>query len=422
MHRNVIAIALALSSMAPISTAQRDSRDRYLRKLLEEARKAQVSKDHARALAKLKEVYRLAPGVRGLAQSIANTCVRIAGAAYLERDHERALRFYKQASQFDKKSASIAYGMAEASRALGKKRDAKEYYEDALARNSKHQPSLLRLGTLLADERAYGRALPYLEKALGLNPKDAALARLVAKTRADQKTSGSYRTKDSAHFRLAFDGKHGDSSRYVVDIQRNLDRCRRDLVRLFGSAPKRPITVVLYAKTDFDKLPIKADWVQAYYDGKVRIPLDSWIRHKSVVLDTMRHELAHAFLHQLVPGASPWLHEGLAQMAEGKRVDLAKAAFRKRAMYPATRLRQSFLAAKDRDEAKRLYAQSLVLCSLLDRQLGRNGLQRMLRSLAAAKRKGAAGEDAVLRRVLGKDLDGWQRQLAREQRLVAPPR
>ncbi len=86
-----------------------------------------------------------------------------------------------------------------------------------------------------------------------------------------------------------------------------------------GSAPPRKVEVVVYAERDWRLATQAPDWSGGLFDGKVRVPAQGLTGVTPRLLSVLKHEMTHAFVHARTNGRAPvWLHEGLAQVEEGK--------------------------------------------------------------------------------------------------------
>ena len=114
-----------------------------------------------------------------------------------------------------------------------------------------------------------------------------------------------------------------------------------------------------------------ADWVGGLYDGKIRVPLgglSQLTRHAERVLT---HELTHAMVHSKSRGHCPrWLHEGLAQMSEGKRLAAAERAWVKQQLDGKD--------AAEWESGGMSYVMSLSLTGYLESRRGFGGLVNLL--------------------------------------------
>ena len=98
-----------------------------------------------------------------------------------------------------------------------------------------------------------------------------------------------------------------------------LERVYAELVQDLGSAPPRKVEVVVYAEKDWRLATQAPDWSGGLYDGRVRVPAQGLTGMTPNLVSVLKHEMTHAFVAARAGGRAPvWLHEGLAQVEEGK--------------------------------------------------------------------------------------------------------
>jgi hypothetical protein len=122
----------------------------------------------------------------------------------------------------------------------------------------------------------------------------------------------------SSSILLVYDGR-----RLEPGVERSLlaalERAYADLVQDLGSGPVEKVTVVVYAERDWRLATQAPDWSGGLFDGKVRVPAQGLSGVTPALLSVLKHEMTHAFVHARTRGRAPtWLHEGLAQLEEGK--------------------------------------------------------------------------------------------------------
>jgi tetratricopeptide (TPR) repeat protein len=152
----------------------------------------------------------------------------------------------------------------------------------------------------------------------------------------------------------------------------------------FGARLAEPQVAVLYAGRAYFSLVSIPDWVAGAFDGKIRLSFEPG--GGEAARRILEHEVAHAFIRGVSADRAPaWLHEGLAQWVEGRRMP--------RSALPASlhgRTPESSLAALDarfherrtRDEARAAYAQALSLVERLVALRGDGAVVCLLRRLS----------------------------------------
>jgi tetratricopeptide (TPR) repeat protein len=179
---------------------------------------------------------------------------------------------------------------------------------------------------LLADfQERQGRtreAVETLRRLLAREPGHARGKTLLARLEREQGVEGGYWSQESAHFLVRYEGGGGiDVGRSAVD---NLERAYESLGRDYGVYPKERVQVGIYVTKTFAELggipPEFAEHVLGFYDyQKLRLRLSA-SQAGSIGLERLvRHEYTHLLIHQAAKGNAPrWLHEGLAQVSEGR--------------------------------------------------------------------------------------------------------
>jgi tetratricopeptide (TPR) repeat protein len=163
-----------------------------------------------------------------------------------------------------------------------------------------------------------------------------------------------------------------------------LEAAHRSQSEFFGSRLAKRQVVVLYGGRRFFALASVPDWVSGVYDGKIRVALRANAEDPTVMSSVLAHELAHALMRQVSGDRAPgWLHEGLAQWLEGRRIsrDETRDAVKARGARSIEELESRFPGAMDRAQAKALYAQSLSLVEYVVAVRGEGALVCVVRRL-----------------------------------------
>ena len=222
---------------------------------------------------------------------------------------------------------------------------------------------------------------------------------LLERFRRDQGSEASLDEARLAHFHLRYDGEaHEDVGREILRV---LDRHYATLVRTFGLQPAAPIPVILLSRQSYYDATGAPAWSGGQYDGfdgRVRLPIGGLTASLTTELDdTLLHELTHAFVADLSRGLAPReMHEGLAQLMEGKRSQELLGEEGLRALADG-RLRG----------VGGFYLSALGLVEDLVGQRGQGGVNEVLRTMAET-----GSSDEAFRRVYGKGLQGLKRDWA----------
>lgn len=184
----------------------------------------------------------------------------------------------------------------------------------------------------------------------------------------------------------------------VARAEAHLDEEYARQGRFFGGPPlPTPQVVILYSGRRFFSLVSVPDWVSGVFDGKIRVSLEAGTGFTPEVASVLSHELAHAWIRFLTNDQAPgWLHEGLAQWCEGRRLprrDL-KASFASRPALSLERLEGNFARRSDVAAVRANYIQALGIVEFLAAARGEGALVCIVRDL---------GEGAALPEVLARE-------------------
>jgi hypothetical protein len=245
--------------------------------------------------------------------------------------------------------------------------------------------ALARLASSMFDGgggEARKTALAHMTRASELAPERDDIRRRLEQMRQLAKSEEGMWTDESEHFQLSYDGSRNDLLWRNSELSMVLEGAYQQYGELFGFYPvengRAKIRVILYRREGFHEATGIGHWAGGLYDGTVRVPVEDLGREKQTLTRVLRHELAHAFVHDLggrtVPG---WINEGLAQRLEGDSMAIAQSTLaeaRKRiAGKPVIPLAELSGSLGDQKEAERIshaYAQSLAFVGWIERTYG----------------------------------------------------
>jgi hypothetical protein len=235
-----------------------------------------------------------------------------------ERRYEEARRAFETALAGDPGDRRARRGLAAALLGLDQPARARTVVEQALLETPADADLLVLLGAALARQDRTAEAIAALEKAYALRP-DPGLRERIGTLQRQHAVDHDYRRAEAARFVITYDGG-ATTPDLETEIVACLDGQFPELARLFDFVPKGSITVVVYPEKDFREATLAGAEVAGLYDGKVRLPAGGLRRLDGETRAVLAHELAHAFIAGKSAGGAPrWLHEGLAQWAEGRR-------------------------------------------------------------------------------------------------------
>jgi tetratricopeptide (TPR) repeat protein len=238
------------------------------------------------------------------------------------------------------------------------------------------------IGEIFYAEHRLEEAVGAWSEAARLGGQDPALLRRLALSRDELAVARGQRSLSSEHFALFAEPAVPDS---VVRLAaEELEAAYRSQAAFFGSGLAKRQVVVLYGGRAFFALASVPDWVSGVYDGKIRVAVRANAEDPNVMSSVLGHELAHALMRQVSGDRAPgWLHEGLAQWLEGRRIsrDETREAVKARGARSIEELESRFPGAMDRAQARALYAQSLSLVEYIVAVRGEGALACIVRRL-----------------------------------------
>ena len=270
------------------------------------------------------------------------------------------------------------------------------------------------------DSEVRAEALADLERAVALDSSREDLARLLERWRKSDEAEADFWRKTTEHFELSFDGTRDELMWGTAPLENELEAAYHEFGELFGIFPVeegRPrFRVVLYRPEAFGSVTGLDDWAAGAFDGTVRVPVQNLGSQVEQLKSVLRHELVHAFVHEVggprVPG---WLNEGLAQLEEppfrNERLPLerrAKERLRGRTLFALDELTGSLASWSDREKIQTAYAQSLAFVAYLQRQHGERVVIEMIEGCGRG-----ISPAATFRTRIGVELDVMLEDLAR---------
>lgn len=318
--------------------------------------------------------------------------------------HREGRRYDAAAALLDR-ARGVAPDSPRASRALlglwletGDWVSAENAARELLARVPSDAEAARGLAYALVRQDRSREAIDLLAGLLDRNP-DPETRALLERFQRDHGSETSLDEARLAHFHVRYDGDaHEDVGREVLRV---LDRHYATLVGTFSHQPAAPIPVILLSRQSYYDSTGAPAWSGGQYDdfdGRVRLPIGGLTASLAAELDdTLLHELTHAFVADLSRGVAPReVHEGLAQLMEGKRFQTVLGEQGSRALADG-RLRG----------VSAFYLSSLGLVEELVGQRGQGGINELLRAMAET-----GSSDEAFRRVYGRSLEDLQRDWA----------
>jgi tetratricopeptide (TPR) repeat protein len=292
-------------------------------------------------------------------------------------DAAEALRLARLALFRQPGSLPGLHALAAAQIALGDTARARESAITALGLDPANPLSHELLADALAEEGDFVGAREHYRLALQPEPHPRVRKKL-------EVLDGSPSSVSSARFRIQYDGAADEP--LGLAVLRILDGAWDEYEKRLGFTPGLPVAVVLQTATAFRDTTRAPDWVAAWNDGTIRVPVMGLDRPTPGLVRVLRHELAHSFVAWRAGATCPtWLHEGLALWLEGgtpEREDAGLARAARAGRLPRLESLERPFVDLSQTEATLAYAESLSVVAHLLRRRGEVGLRRLIEAFA----------------------------------------
>ncbi len=275
------------------------------------------------------------------------------------------------------------------------------------------------LGQLYHDRNDDGRAIRYLKEHLSSHPGDPKAENLLARIQSEQVVTEGYTDRESAHFRVEFDGLVNMAAAY--QLLNVMELAYRDVSRALDYTPREKTSLILFTGGSYRELAARGfapDWSGGFFDGhKIRIPSEQATRIDDHAKNTLYHEYTHAVIHERAgrgENSIPrWLHEGVAQSMEPGNAAYQWRSFKPGKGMPPPTIKEIGSInwnAQNGSTAYYLYGQSLSFVKYLRTTFPPRKLMELVDAFAQG-----ADTDAAFKSVYGVDskelYDRWLRGL-----------
>jgi tetratricopeptide (TPR) repeat protein len=339
---------------------------------------------------RLRAVRLRSEGVRpgtAAARSIAAELSEI-GAAYLEkREFGRAVELLGEALGFDSDNG-IVLALLTLAYVRQEEFDFARFYLDlALQRAPRAPPRAYEiLGEVYYSWNRLEEAVLAWEHFRQLGGDNPETLKRLARARQELSLASGQRSLEGEGFTLFWDPAIGAEE--IRQISERLAESYREQSDFFERRLPASQIVILYAGRAYFSLVSVPDWVSGMFDGKIRVSLDPDGGLSPELVAVLSHELAHAFVRHVSADRAPgWLHEGLAQWWEGRRLMRSEIhdAFRGRSPHPLAELNGNLARRADRAAARTNYVEALGLVEYLVEQYGSAAVACFTRDLGEGR-------------------------------------
>ncbi|MFZ2958002.1 MAG: tetratricopeptide repeat protein [Candidatus Ozemobacteraceae bacterium] len=260
---------------------------------------------------------------------------------------------------------------------------ARNLLERILAVDPNHSEALFSLGRLYYQQGNPTEARFQLQRAMESRPDFASASALLRRIDREERVESDFERESSVHFTLTFSGNV--PREWVKDLLDQFEEAFAKVGDLLGCYPSQRAQVIVYSRDDFRRVSSLPGWAGGLYDGKIRLPVSPSLNRPEQARGAVFHEYCHHLVHILGGGNCPtWLNEGLAQYVEGMPAARARALLIAPPAPSPVSLRQMaapFAGTSSRLLVERLYAESLLIVSLLVEDRGMPAIQSVLAAL-----------------------------------------
>lgn len=219
-----------------------------------------------------------------------------------------------------------------------------------------------------------------------LGGETPATLRRLSKVRQELALASGQRHLETERFSFFWDPSI--PAEFVEKVAERLASTYEEQSAFFGTELPEAQIVVLYGGRSYFSLVSVPDWVSGLFDGKIRVSVDPDGGVTWELAAVLSHELAHSFIRHASGDRAPgWLHEGLAQWWEGKRIPRSEIRndFRGRGPYSLAEMERNLAGHSDRTAARTNYVEALALIEYLTELRGSGAVACLVRGLGSGR-------------------------------------
>ncbi len=367
--------------------------------LYRSAAEAYRAGDLERAAAGLREAVALAPGQPVIESGLTIALEALGHRRLAAGDFAGAEAVLAEVLSRDRERGGSWTALGYAQLRQKRPADAKRSLEEAVRLRPDDAQAHLLLGHARYDTGDTAGALAALTAGRAAGADDARYRALVARLEREVKAEAGYRTAESAHFAVSFEGGGtSEQAGYLVSLL--LEDAYHAVGRRLEYYPTEAVHAVLYPRETFRDVTRSPDWAGAVFDGKIRLPIGGLTDRTEALQRTVAHEYTHALVYRLAGGRAPvWLNEGLAQLSEGAASQGARERFRayvrEGGRVAGLRQLEGSFTGLGAAEAELAYLHALAATDFLVTRYGQTATRRILDRLGMGMPLSTAVEDAL---------------------------
>jgi len=310
------------------------------------------------------------------------------GAAYLSRgDPGRASELLERAYGLDVENGLALAELTLASVRLENFETAAFYLRLAEQQSARSPPEIYRvLGDVYDSLHRLEDAALAWEQYQRLGGDDPQTLQRLARARRELSVASEQHSLSGKEFSFFWDPSIPEAT--VARVAQRLSAEYEEQAEFFGTRLPASQVVVLYAGRAYFSLVAVPDWVSGVFDGKIRVSVDPDGGLTAELAAVLSHELAHAFVRYASADLAPgWLHEGLAQWWEGKRITQSEIhdLFRGRSPHTLAEMEGNLARHGDRAASRTNYMQALAVIEYLLERHGAGAIACIVRDLGAGR-------------------------------------
>ena len=311
-----------------------------------------------------------------------------AGAAYLSLgDPARATELLERAYGLDVENGLALAELTLACVRLENFETASFYLRLAEQQSARSPPEIYRvLGEVYDSLHRLEEAALAWERYRRLGGDDPLTLQQLARVRRELSVATGQRSLRGDEFSFYWDPAIPEAT--VTQVARRLSADYEEQAEFFGTRLPASQVVVLYAGRAYFSFVSAPDWVSGVFDGKIRVSIDPDGGLTPDLAAVLSHELAHAFVRYASADLAPgWLHEGLAQWWEGKRITRSEIhdLFRGKSPHTLAEMEGNLARRGDRAASRTNYMQALAIIEYLMERHGGGSVACLVRDLGSGR-------------------------------------